>query len=137
MVTFINPATGDTYQDREDSVAREGFRRVDPTLDKTRAPKTYETSETIQEAIALGGEAGVAHLARWLFAKGALGRDSNYDLAVVEARKMLAGTSGAGGGKPKTREEAEKLIRASTPKPDNVSDEEYEAAIQKLLNEKY
>ena len=137
MVNFINPVTEETYLAPEDSTPREGFRRVDPTLDKTRAPKTYETSETIQEAIALGGEAGVAHLARWLFAKGALGRDSNYDLAVVEARKMLAGTSGAGGGKPKTREEAEKLIRASKPKPDDVSDEEYEAAIQKLLNEKY
>ena len=52
MVNFINPVTEETYLAPEDSTPREGFRRVDPTLDKTRAPKTYETSETIQEAIA-------------------------------------------------------------------------------------
>jgi len=137
MVNFINPDTLETYSGPEDSIPREGFRRVDPTLDKARSPKTYETSEVINEAIRLGGEEGVSHLARWLFAKpGVLASDSTYEDAVKEARKMLK-TGGAGGGKPKTREEAEKLIRASKPKPDDVSDEEYEAAIQKLLNEKY
>ena len=114
MVNFINPDTLETYSGPEDSIPREGFRRVDPTLDKARSPKTYETSEVINEAIRLGGEEGVSHLARWLFAKpGVLASDSTYEDAVKEARKMLK-TSG-GGDSSQTREEYEASVRARYP----------------------
>ena len=126
MVNFINPDTLETYSGPEDSTPREGFRRVDPTLDKARAPKTYETSETIQEAIALGGEAGVSHLARWLFAKGVLGRESRYEDAVKEAREMLK--TSAGGGAPKTREEAFAILK-NDPAWSDKTDEEINAAL--------
>ena len=133
MVNFINPDTGETYSADEGSVPEPGYRRVDPTLDKRYSGKNSERERVLSRAVELGGEAGAEYLARWLVtAKGA---DYSYKEAIVEAREMLK--TSAGGGAPKTREEAEKLIRASTPKPDNVSDEEYEAAIQKLLNEKY
>ena len=133
MVNFINPDTGDTYTGPEDSIPEPGYRRVDSTLDKTYSGRNSERERVLSRAVELGGEAGAEYLARWLVtAKGA---DYSYKEAIAEAREMLK--TSAGGGAPKTREEAEKLIRASTPKPDNVSDEEYEAAIQKLLNEKY
>ena len=132
-VTFINPDTDETYAAPKDSIPREGFRRVAPTLDKKYSGKNSERERVLSRAVDLGGEAGAEYLARWLVtAKGA---DYDYKMALKEAREMLK--TSVGGGKPKTREEAEKLIRASKPKPDDVSDEEYEAAIQKLLNEKY
>ena len=119
MVNFINPDTLETYSGPEDSIPREGFRRVDPTLDKARSPKTYETSEVINEAIRLGGEEGVSHLARWLFAKpGVLASDSTYEDAVKEARKMLKTSGEASGSIPTshrfaTEEEAEAAIEAN------------------------
>ena len=62
----------------------------------------------------MGGEAGVSHLARWLFAKpGVLPSDSTYEDAVKEARKMLK-TSG-GGDSSQTREEYEASVRARYP----------------------
>ena len=127
MVNFINPDTGETYSGSEDSIPEPGYRRVDPTLDKVRSPKTYETSEVINEAIRLGGEEGVSHLARWLFAKpGVLASDSTYEDAVKEARKMLK--TSAGGGKPKTREEAFAILK-NDPAWSDKTDEEINAAL--------
>ena len=134
MVNFINPDTLETYTDAEDSIPREGFRRVDPTLDKSYRDRKYETSEVLSEAVKIGGVQGAEFLARFLYTKGGRGVDYTYEQALEAATEMMKAGKGSA---PKTREEAEKLIRASTPKPDNVSDEEYEAAIQKLLNEKY
>ena len=96
MVTFINPDTGDTYQDREDSVAREGFRRVDPTLDKPYKDRTYETSEVLSEAVKIGGVQGAEFLARFLYTKGGRGVDYTYEQALEQATEMMK--TGKGGG---------------------------------------
>ena len=88
-------------------------------------------------------------LAQIYLSKAAGDPFSNMDKesAIEEAQKVLGAASVPDAGevsqdtgsqsKPATRAEAEALIRARTPKPANVSDEVYEAAIQKLLNEKY
>jgi len=88
-VTFINPDTGDTYADAKDSIPKPGFRRVDPTLDKSYRDRKYETSEVLSEAVKIGGVQGAEFLARWLYAKGGRGVDYQYSDALTEAKDMM------------------------------------------------
>jgi len=123
-VTFINPDTDETYAAPKDSIPREGFRRVDPTLDKTYSGRNSERERVLSRAVDLGGEAGAEYLARWLVtAKGA---DYSYKEAIAEAREMLK--TSAGGGAPKTREEAFTILK-NDPAWSDKTDEEINAAL--------
>ena len=124
MVNFINPDTGETYSADEGSVPEPGYRRVDPTLDKRYSGKNSERERVLSRAVELGGEAGAEYLARWLVtAKGA---DYSYKEAIVEAREMLK--TSAGGGAPKTREEAFTILK-NDPAWSDKTDEEINAAL--------
>ena len=124
MVNFINPDTGDTYSGPEDSIPEPGYRRVDPTLDKRYSGRNSERERVLSRAVELGGEAGAEYLARWLVtAKGA---DYSYREAIAEAREMLK--TSAGGGKPKTREEAFAILK-NDPAWSDKTDEEINAAL--------
>ena len=124
MVNFINPDTDETYSADEGSVPEPGFRRVDSTLDKTYSGKNSERERVLSRAVELGGEAGAEYLARWLVtAKGA---DYSYKEAIAEAREMLK--TSAGGGAPKTREEAFAILK-NDPAWGDKTDEEINAAL--------
>ena len=123
-VNFINPDTGETYAAPKDSIPEPGFRRVDATLDKTYSGKNSERERVLSRAVELGGEAGAEYLARWLVtAKGA---DYSYKEAIAEAREMLK--TSAGGGAPKTREEAFAILK-NDPAWSDKTDEEINAAL--------
>ena len=123
-VNFINPDTGETYAAPKDSIPEPGYRRVDPTLDKRYSGKNSERERVLSRAVELGGEAGAEYLARWLVtAKGA---DYSYKEAIVEAREMLK--TSAGGGAPKTREEAFTILK-NDPAWSDKTDEEINAAL--------
>ena len=123
-VNFINPDTGETYAAPKDSIPEPGYRRVDPTLDKRYSGKNSERERVLSRAVELGGEAGAEYLARWLVtAKGA---DYSYKEAIAEAREMLK--TSAGGGAPKTREEAFTILK-NDPAWSDKTDEEINAAL--------
>ena len=125
MVNFINPDTEETYTAAEDSIPREGFRRVDPTLDKSSTTRTYETSEVLSEAVKIGGLQGAEFLARFLYTKGGRGVDYTYEQALEAATEMMKAGKGSA---PKTREEAFAILK-NDPAWSDKTDEEINAAL--------
>ena len=123
-VTFINPSTGETYADAKDSIPKPGFRRVDPTLDKSYRDRKYETSEVLSEAVKIGGVQGAEFLARWLYAKGGRGVDYEYSDALTEAKAMMKIGEGSSS---QTREEYEASVRARYP---DASEEDILATVE-------
>ena len=123
-VTFINPSTGETYADAKDSIPKPGFRRVDPTLDKSYRDRKYETSEVLSEAVKIGGVQGAEFLARWLYAKGGRGVDYQYSDALTEAKDMMKIGEGSSS---QTREEYEASVRARYP---DASEEDILATVE-------
>jgi hypothetical protein len=89
QVTFINPRTKETYSAPEDSIPEAGFRRVDPTIDKSVKDRTYETSEALEEAVRIGGLRGAEYLARYIYLKGGRGTEASYEDALKEAKEMM------------------------------------------------
>jgi len=89
QVTYINPRTKETYSADEGSIPEAGFRRVDPTIDKSVRDRTYETSEALEEAVRIGGLEGAEYLARYIYLKGGRGTEATYEDALKEAKEMM------------------------------------------------
>ena len=123
-VTFINPSTDETYADAKDSIPKPGFRRVDPTLDKSYKDRKYETSEVLSEAIRIGGLPGAEFLARFLYTKGGRGTEFYYEDALKEAKAMMKVGEGSSS---QTREEYEASVRARYP---DASEEDILATVE-------
>jgi len=148
QVNWENPVTGDVVTSTKGTPPGPGYIRQT----KTSGSLGVDYNQ-IKEAMNLeqtNPGAGVDMLAQIYLSKAASDPFSSIDSmedAIAEAQKVLGAESvpateevsqdSGSQSKPATRAEAEELIRATKPKPDNVSNEAYEAAIQNLLNEKY